>query len=304
MKAKPSEVEPAKKRKQQPADSESKPAVSKRTAGAAADFEAALSGRGSVSERLFELANRPSVRVAVGRSYVEVAQDRAASEHSGGVVWETSYFLLRYLEKQVLPGRKTLRVLELGAGCGLLGLCLARLGCEVTLTEQLLALTNLRANVSSSNASAVVGGGKAATAAELSWGEEVDIKALRARGPFDLLVGTDIVFAARLVRPLLETIAAFLTDRPEKEPGSCWLCLQKRDPDAHALLLKEAPKYFVVQELSFEGLPGFEAACELECMLLNFRMREDVVATSDSLSKATSTKKRSKNNRGQPTDNK
>eukprot|EP00439_Symbiodinium_sp_Y106_P049056 s701_g6.t1 len=87
--------------------------------GPSADIEAALTGRGMHCEKLFELASRPAIRVAVGDSFVEVVQDRSTQEHSGGVVWETAFFLLRYLQRAIIPGMRQsegrpLRVVELG----------------------------------------------------------------------------------------------------------------------------------------------------------------------------------------------
>ncbi|CAJ1373402.1 unnamed protein product, partial [Effrenium voratum] len=221
--------------------------------------EAALSSCDQPSEKLFELANRPSLCLRIGGSVLEVSQDRSTQEHSGGVVWETAFFLLRYLEREVLPGLgRRLRVVELGAGCGLLGLGLARLGCEVVLTDQPLALPNLRHNAEGSGAEVQV----------LSWGDVEHMEAVRRQGPFDLVVGSDVVFALRFVEPLLQTIGALLQDS-----GTCWLCLQRRDPDAHALLMQKAAEAFEVQELSFEGLQGLEAAQELECLLLRLTRR-------------------------------
>ncbi|CAE7368699.1 METTL21A [Symbiodinium natans] len=91
-------------------------------------------------------------------------------------------------------------------------------------------------------------------------------------GSFDLVVGSDIVFATRLVQPLILTILALLQGSSN---AACWLCVQRRDPDAHALLLVEAAKHFNVNELSFAGCDGLEAACELECILLCFTLSND-----------------------------
>jgi len=261
---------------------------------ACADFDAALAAPGDTTEKLFELANKPGVSLSVGGRRVSVAHDPAATEHSGGVVWETAFFLARYLERYVLKGydvagsglgASRLRVVELGAGCGLLGLALSQLGCEVLLTEQPVALGNLRANIES-HVAGVTGGGPV-EAAQLVWGDRSDITAVCERGPFDLVVASDVVFATRLVEPLLQSIASLLyvsrsakaaevasgTDGRDREQA-CWLCLQQRDPDAHATLLSRAPSLFRVQELSFAGLAGFEAATELDCVLLRLRPRK------------------------------
>ena len=184
-----------------------------------------------------------------------MAQDLAASEHSGGVVWETALFLLRFLERQVVPSLPLgCRVVELGAGCGLLGLGLHRLGCQVVLTDQPVALPNLRRNAAQEEVQVLL----------LTWGE--DVTPLLRQGPYHLVVASDVVFATRLVRPLLETIHALAQ-------GSAWLCVQKRDPDAHALFMATAPELFEVEECSFEGLEGLEAACKLDCLLLHLTPR-------------------------------
>jgi hypothetical protein len=46
----------------------------------------------------------------------------------------------------------SMQVLEVGAGCGLLGLVLARLGCDVTLTEAPVVMDYLTSNVGSNGA--------------------------------------------------------------------------------------------------------------------------------------------------------
>lgn len=256
------------------------------------DIDAALRASGDTTENLFKLANRPAVRLSVGGGFVEVAQDRSTTEHSGGVVWETSFFLVRYLERHILPGMQApsagrkLRVVELGSGCGLLGLALARLGCDVVLTDQPSALANLRANARTFVASSTSGKPSGTVKVmPLDWAKEEDITAARKHGPFDLVVASDVVFASRLVEPLLRTIAGLLEDASGMD-AACWLCLQQRDPDAHELLLRMAPNYLSVHERSFVGLKGFEAAVELECLVLELRPRSPTAAHSPEVTSA------------------
>lgn len=272
-------------------------AAAKRASNAACeDMEEALALPGETSEKLFELANRPAVKLAVGGGSICVAQDHTTTAHSGGVVWETALFLTRYLEKQVLPSMHAelpLSVVELGSGCGLLGLSLSLLGCDVLLTDQPEALPNLRANAKAARAAAKVDQGGApprrVRVQALSWGDAGHIAAACDKGPFNMVVASDVVFAVEYVEPLLDTIAALLGNPPggasapserespaahTKRSACCWLCLQQRDPAAHSALLSRAPEHFLVKQFSFDGIPGLEAAAELDCVLVRLRLRD------------------------------
>jgi hypothetical protein len=124
-----------------------------------------------LQNRLFELANAPVVSYRTrGGGSVTIRQDRDARVHTGGIVWETSYLLATALEHSpgalrrpgaTGPGAAAATVLEVGAGCGLLGMVLARAGCDVTLSEHPLAMPNLRHNVASNQLATGDGGGGA-----------------------------------------------------------------------------------------------------------------------------------------------
>jgi hypothetical protein len=99
------------------------------------------------------------------------------------------------------------RVLEVGAGCGLLGLILAHMGCSVVLTEAQEAMANLEHNVEK-NADGCPG--RNPRAQRLDWTAREDLEALRGskRFPFDVIVGTDVVFNTQMVEPLLVVLHA------------------------------------------------------------------------------------------------
>ena len=134
-----------------------------------------------------------------------IRQDREAQIHTGGIVWETAFLLALFLEHGGERGEWRAagqRVLEVGAGCGLLGMVLAAAGCDVVLTEHPVALANLRHNV---GACAAAEG--RARVHRLDWEDEGDARAVqeaqRARGSpptFDTIVGTDVVFAEGMVQ--------------------------------------------------------------------------------------------------------
>eukprot|EP00439_Symbiodinium_sp_Y106_P086599 s181_g34.t1 len=213
--------------------------------GAQASLQITVQGSGGPEENLVEFFGRRAFDLSEDEAKYLVDHDMACSPATVGTSLSSG-------------------PLRLGAGCGLLGLGLSRLGCEVVLTEQHVAMENLLRNVEAANKS-LPEDFVPAQALELDWGSEANMTAVRSKGSFDLVVGTDIVFASRLVQPLILTIRTLLKGSPS---ATCWLCLQRRDPDAHALLLVEAEKHFRVKEHSFSGCDGLEAACELECILL------------------------------------
>ncbi|KAJ3689086.1 hypothetical protein LUZ61_018250 [Rhynchospora tenuis] len=147
---------------------------------------------------------------------LHISQD-PNSKHLGMTVWDASMVLVKYLEKNSRKGRfspakiKGKRVIELGAGCGLAGLGMALLGCDVILTDQLEVLPLLARNVDRnkswiSQGSSDSGSFGSVSVAELDWGNKKQIEAVGP--PFDYIIGTDVVYAEHLLEPLIETILA------------------------------------------------------------------------------------------------
>lgn len=255
----------------------------------------------------------------------------AAQTHTGGIVWETSYLLLNYLLSSnewlgIPPNTNSadtsITVLEIGAGCGLLGLSLHKafeLGIvgkhndnegtaipsssRVILTETSEVMDNLRGNLernypplSCEDESATALDTKShdehkLSVEELDWTryrKDCAVAGIEAHS-VDCIVGTDVVFSTRFVLPMLETMQ-FLS-----HSGTLiYLCLQERCRDSHRLLLKEASFYgFAIEDISetvyndetLRRSCGFGRA--LECKLLKFT----VVGEEDNERK---TKKKSK----------
>ncbi|CAL9042312.1 unnamed protein product [Musa banksii] len=150
---------------------------------------------------------------------LQLSQD-PNSKHLGTTVWDASMVFVKFLEKNCRKGRfcpsklKGKRAIELGAGCGLAGLGMALLGCNVISTDQTEVLPLLMRNVERNTSrmmQANPDSGLAASfgsieVAELDWGNEDHIKAVDP--PFDYIIGTDIVYAEHLLEPLLQTILA------------------------------------------------------------------------------------------------
>jgi hypothetical protein len=259
----------------------------------------------------------------------------AAQTHTGGIVWETSYLLLNYLLSSTEwlnacnngTANESKTVLEIGAGCGLLGLCLHKafeLGIigdsdnggafsssRVVVTETNEVMANLRKNFernyptlfSEGSNTTGTGGGSSVQAhrlsvEELDWlrcKEDCSRAKIEARS-VDCIVGTDVVFSTRFVRPMLETMQFLSHPRTV-----IYLCLQERCKDSHELLLGEATNYgFCVEDIS-EAVYNDETLAHccgfgrvLECKLLKFTVVAVEEAVRNEKKKPKKEKKKSK----------
>ncbi|XP_020088599.1 protein N-lysine methyltransferase METTL21A-like isoform X3 [Ananas comosus] len=131
---------------------------------------------------------------------LHIAQD-PNSKHLGTTVWDASMVFVKYLEKNCRKGRfspsklKGKRVIELGAGCGLAGLGMALLGCDVITTDQVEVLPLLMRNVERNTSWILQANSDSApfgsiSVAELDWGNKEHIKSVGP--PFDYIIGTDV----------------------------------------------------------------------------------------------------------------
>lgn len=290
-------------------------------------------GEGSdVSEIFFELANASEVAYrlsssndgakeeADGRSVcqkdqiITVRQNSSVQEHTGGIVWETSYLLASYLlERDYGPNQRLCQranrpsantstqpsplgeVLEIGAGCGMLGLVLAASGLasSAILTECTEVVDDLRSNVARNIAAEDNSlSPDMVSAKQLRWDrleEDVALSHKYAQGDaksnsrsvsqlqphsFDTICGTDVVFTPTLVRPLLACLALLAHQRT-----NIYLCLQVRCADSHALLLKKASKFGLRVEDCTEAAfrdecPSCSWGVDMECKLLHITVKK------------------------------
>lgn len=121
------------------------------------------------------------------------------------VVWDAAVVMCMYLELGLVE-MKGKKVIELGAGTGLVGIVTALLGAKVTITDQLSALDSLSTNVKSNLPPPTL---ESATVSELTWGEHLD---RYPAGGFDLVLGADIVYLEETFIPLLKTMEYLCSD--------------------------------------------------------------------------------------------
>ncbi|HHI97505.1 MAG TPA: methyltransferase domain-containing protein [Thermodesulfatator atlanticus] len=109
-------------------------------------------------------------------------------------IWEASLVLADFMASVKPQGR----VLELGAGLGVVGLTAAAFGHEVTLTDyEDECLDFLRLNAAYNRLENV-------TVERLDWREPKEL------GQFQIIVGAEIVFSGRLFEPLFEIFRKYL----------------------------------------------------------------------------------------------
>ncbi|NWY89609.1 EFMT3 methyltransferase, partial [Loxia curvirostra] len=168
------------------------------------------------------------------------------AEHHGprlgpaGAVWEAALSLCRFLGEQhlELAGR---RVLELGAGTGIVGIFAAMLGAEVTLTDRPPALPQLRENARLN----FPGDAAGPRVRALRWGRD------QRRFPpkFHLILGSDIVYDPRAFAPLLGTLRHLLVP-----PAQALLSARLRGGEAGAarFFRQLLPPFFGVRLLRRE----------------------------------------------------
>ncbi|CAJ1390707.1 unnamed protein product [Effrenium voratum] len=117
----------------------------------------------------------------------EVANARSGEDSTGSVVWPSAYSMCAHLcaHPHLVRGK---RVVELGAGTGLVGLVCAALGAEVVLTDLPQGLQLLQKNVDRNAAALRV----PVKVAELRWGME----AARQVAPegCDVVIGCEVIY--------------------------------------------------------------------------------------------------------------
>ncbi|KAI1123970.1 putative methyltransferase-domain-containing protein [Nemania abortiva] len=167
----------------------------------------------------------------------------------GGQLWPAGMTLARYLlryHKNTLAGK---RILELGAGGGLVGLTVAR-GCDLGddhaplyITDQMEMFSLMRHNIALNGLEGKV------EAMLLNWGEPLPAEIVA--NPPDIILAADCVYFEPAF-PLLQTT---LTDLLTLRPGAVvYFCFKKRRR-ADMQFLKQARRRFDVAEIDDDERP-------------------------------------------------
>ncbi|XP_074008599.1 EEF1A lysine methyltransferase 3 [Numenius arquata] len=171
---------------------------------------------------------------------LRIAQHHGPRLGLAASVWEAALFLCRYIEEQHLDFRGR-RVIELGAGTGIVGILVALLGGDVTITDQPAALDQIRENVQLN----FPAGGARPRVQALVWGQDEGT----VPGGYEVILGSDIVYHPPSFPPLLGTLRHLCGPR-----AIALLCAKMRGGDSGArhFFHQMLPPYFRVQLLQRE----------------------------------------------------
>ena len=194
---------------------------------------------GAVAEGFFDLANADVVRYAVGRDELVVEQDQSLHDSCGGIVWESAFCLAQLLQRDGGKRVRGKRVIELGAGAGLLGMSAAKLGAEnVLLTDHPSAMPLLRRNVARNFPNPDDTDTARVSCLPLDWLDANHLSAVLGTFPkqegrgFDVALAADVVFAKHLVSPMLRCVAAAMSRARDPRRATAYVCLQERCAEA------------------------------------------------------------------------
>lgn len=150
-----------------------------------------------------------------GRGHAQEASGSSDAMCTGSTVWDAGVVLAAYLlcgasglgchvdEESRKATASAPRCLELGSGTGLVGLAAAASGRfgRVLLSDLATLLPLVRENLQH-NAAAIPPGIEAEAIA-LQWESQSHLRRVRLKGPFDVILGGDLLFRPPVVTPLL-----------------------------------------------------------------------------------------------------
>ena len=180
------------------------------------------------------------VSYEIGMEVITQRQDmqtQALVGETGGVVWDAAVVLSRFVCRHAtaigLPIGDSARWLELGAGCGAVGIAASKLlPVPVVLSDQESILPILQKNLLENRCTART------TLALLEWGKDGESSVKEEPG-FDVIVGADCVFNENLIDMLIETLLRFAG-----RDTTILMAMELREPSVTSAFLHAAAKAF------------------------------------------------------------
>ncbi|ORX59780.1 hypothetical protein DM01DRAFT_1333229 [Hesseltinella vesiculosa] len=165
-----------------------------------------------------------------------------------GKLWDSALVISDALARQLLPLNLTrpLKVLDLSAGTGVIGLLLAFIGqhqnntmLDITLTDVPEALSLIHDNRCLNKITY-----PRLSVAPLRWGIDKDIQAIQAKGPFDVIIASDVLYEPIKFQDLVKTLDKLTTPSTQT-----WIGYKRR-----GLKLEEEQSFFTLCHPRFQIL--------------------------------------------------
>ena len=184
-----------------------------------------------LAERRGETLAQPGaeipVDVPIGSTGATLSIAEGTSGGFGARMWPSAKTLVDHISAGAWPHQlEGKRVLELGCGVGLGGLAAGYVGADVVLTDRDEAVLRRASENLQLNRQLIEREGGSATVAPLTWGHKRRMQeVLDEYGPFDIILGSDLLYSRASYGDLLTTIAFFSL------PGHTrtWLACPSRD---------------------------------------------------------------------------
>lgn len=184
---------------------------------------------------------------------IKEAQNSSHIGEDGGTglnVWDGAMLLTRYIEK--VPNIvKNKKVIELGSGCGVVGIAAAICGCkQVVMTDLSYALPLMRTNVDRNKSAwkdnVIV------SCKECDWFNPPNVDELlldqnceiiKSNYP-DVILVADCVWISSLIAPLLHTLKQYTSESTE-----VFITYQQRGREAHEMFMEGVHEHFDVVDV-------------------------------------------------------
>ncbi|KAG3106884.1 hypothetical protein PC129_g4765 [Phytophthora cactorum] len=208
--------------------------------------DALLPGRTCLAlpSRIFGFDVAAGDKFAIDGRVVYIGEVGNSGKGTGLTTWDGSVVLAKYLEHQRRSDITGSRVVELGAGTGLVGISAALLGARhVTLSDLAYVVDNLAKNVAETM--------KLAAIARRPIESDVSTQVLdwfnppTDLGDIDFLLASDVVWVEELIPPLVGTFATLLRHSTVKT--RILMSYQKRSIMSDRLLFSELERYNLVK---------------------------------------------------------
>ncbi|KAJ2444468.1 hypothetical protein GGF42_006292 [Coemansia sp. RSA 2424] len=199
---------------------------------------------------------RPSVEIEIHGGQRTIALTIIQNPHingelgqTGGVLWNSSVVLSEYFARRSISGwpLTAMNIIELGAGCGLVGVALHRLGARrVVVTDQRRMMKVLGKNVDLAKTTTTGGGLLLAT--EYDWEKGAEDQSV-VREAVDLVVVSDCVYHENVVPLLVGAMADVCGSRKDGRRAVAIVGQELRSDLVHQAFVEALLERFVVYRI-------------------------------------------------------